>query len=145
MPSSRNRLANTDNEYQNTNKYKRVLCVCSAGLLRSPTAAFVLSQEPYNFNTRAAGISEDYALVLVDDVLLKWADEIVCMSNEQKYHVEHLIKSLLPEGVTKTVYSLGVPDMFSYRDPELIKWIKERYEFVTTQPKEPVIEKDENS
>jgi len=140
--STRNRLANTDNEYQNMEKHKRVLCVCSAGLLRSPTAAFVLSQEPYNFNTRAAGLSHDYALVIVDDVLLKWADEIVCMSNEQKSELEYLVKQLLPEGATKTIYSLGVPDAFSYRDPELIKWIKDRYEFVTTQPKEPIIEKE---
>lgn len=142
MPSSRNRLANTDNEYQNIKKYKRVLCVCSAGLLRSPTAAFVLSQEPYNFNTRAAGVSSEYALIQIDDALLKWADEIVCMEAEHSHHVKHLIEKLLPEGVEKPVYNLGVPDMFKYRDPELIKWIKERYEFVTTQPKEPIIKKD---
>lgn len=142
MPSSRNRLANTDNEYQNIEKYKRVLCVCSAGLLRSPTAALVLSQEPYNFNTRAAGLSKEYALVLVDDALLKWADEIVCMEAEQKNKIDNLIKTLLPEGATKTVYNLGVPDIFAYRDEELIKWIKDRYEFVIKQPKEPIIEKD---
>ena len=46
--SKMNRLANTQNKYQG--KYKKVLCVCSAGLLRSPTAALVLSQEPFNFN-----------------------------------------------------------------------------------------------
>jgi len=33
---------------------------------------FVLSQEPYNYNTRAAGIVDDYALVPVDEVLLNW-------------------------------------------------------------------------
>ena len=64
-----NRLANTHNHYQGD--AKRVLCVCSAGLLRSPTAAFVLSQEPFGFNTRAAGIAEDFALIVVDDVLLE--------------------------------------------------------------------------
>lgn len=76
-----NRLANSSNIYQG--KFKRVLCVCSAGLLRSPTAAFVLSQEPYNYNTRAAGLIKEFALVPVDEVLIRWADEIVCMSNEQ--------------------------------------------------------------
>ena len=59
-PFLMNRLANSSNRYQG--EYKRVLCVCSAGLLRSPTAALVLSQEPYNFNTRAAGLDEAFAL-----------------------------------------------------------------------------------
>jgi len=63
--SLRNRIHNSSNPYQG--KFKRVLCVCSAGLLRSPTTAFVLSQEPYNYNTRAAGIVDDYALVPVDE------------------------------------------------------------------------------
>lgn len=48
-----NRIANASNKFQGS--YKRVLCVCSAGLLRSPTAALVLSKDPYNFNTRACG------------------------------------------------------------------------------------------
>ena len=50
-----NRIANSTNPFQKD--YKRVLCVCSAGLLRSPTAAYVLSQAPYNYNTRAAGLT----------------------------------------------------------------------------------------
>jgi predicted protein tyrosine phosphatase len=81
-----NRLGNCTNPYQGNTK--KVLCVCSAGLLRSPTAAVVLSQEPFNYNTRAAGISTDYALVQVDDVLVTWADEIVCMDeNSRKFLV----------------------------------------------------------
>ena len=62
--STMNRLANTHNPYQGD--FKKVLCVCSAGLLRSPSTAFVLSQDPFNFNTIAAGINEDYALIVVD-------------------------------------------------------------------------------
>lgn len=76
-----NRLDNARNEFQG--EYKRVLCVCSAGLLRSPTTAVVLSSEPYNFNTRAAGLVREFALVPVDKVLLFWADEIVCMTADQ--------------------------------------------------------------
>ncbi len=72
-----NRMHNAGNLHQG--QYKKVLCVCSAGLLRSPTTAVVLSKEPYNFNTRAAGCVPDYALIKVDAVLIHWADEIVCM------------------------------------------------------------------
>ncbi len=110
-----NRLANCKNHYQGT--AKKVLCVCSAGLLRSPTAALVLSQDPFNFNTRAAGLSGEYALIPVDDVLIEWADEIICMDLQQSSDLEKM--------TTKPIYSLNIPDNFRYRDPELIKLITE--------------------
>jgi len=118
-----NRLGNCTNPYQGDSK--KVLCVCSAGLLRSPTAAVVLSQEPYNFNTRAAGISKEYALVEVDDVLLHWADEIVCMEQEQQAGLK---ARLLSQGIhTTEVICLDIEDSFSYRDPKLVNLIKENY------------------
>lgn len=116
-----NRLANCKNEYQG--RYKRVLCVCSAGLLRSPTTAVVLSQEPYNFNTRAAGLVPEFALVPVDKVLLSWADEIVCMTEEQGEALAELVKHR-----EINVIVLGIEDSFAYRDPELVALIKEKYD-----------------
>jgi predicted protein tyrosine phosphatase len=115
-----NRLANSTNPYQG--KYKRVLCVCSAGLLRSPTAAWVLSQEPYNFNTRAAGITKEFALVPVDKVLLHWADEIVVMKPDQAEQIRDLLDT------PKPIVVLNIPDEFSYRDPTLIELIKTAYD-----------------
>lgn len=112
-----NRLGNVKNPYQGTSK--KVLCVCSAGLLRSPTVALVLSQSPYNFNTRACGLEKEFALIPIDEVLLEWADEIVCMSVDQQIR--------LKEMTTKPVYNLSIPDRFEYRDLELIELIKERY------------------
>lgn len=117
-----NRLGNCTNPYQG--EYKRVLCVCSAGLLRSPTAAFVLSQEPYNYNTRAAGATKEYALVVVDDVLITWADEIVCMNEGQQKQLMSMVKD---KKLKTLVINLDIPDSFAYRDPELIKLIKEKY------------------
>ena len=115
-----NRMGNAKNEYQTD--VKKVLCICSAGLLRSPTMAVVLSQEPYNYNTRAAGIVEEYALVPVDEVLIHWADEIVC--------VEPRIETLLRDEFDvndKHIVTLDLPDMFEYRNPVLIELIKEQY------------------
>lgn len=114
-----NRLANTKNKYQGD--YKKVLCVCSAGLLRSPTTALVLSMPPFNFNTRAAGYSEDYALVVADDVLLEWADEVVCMEKSQQTWLEVNLEC------TKPIVCLDLPDNFSYRDAKLMKLIAARY------------------
>lgn len=117
-----NRLGNCSNPYQG--KTKKVLCVCSAGLLRSPTAAVILSQEPYNYNTRAAGISKEYALIEVDDVLLTWADEVVCMDWEQQKILQKKVANL---NLDVKVINLSVPDSFAYRDPNLINLISEAY------------------
>lgn len=124
--SMRNRLANTKNEFQGA--YKRVLCVCSAGLLRSPTAALVLSQEPFNYNTRAVGIVEEYALIMLDSAHLYWAQEIVCMEEEHKKQIEFNLKRMELE---TPVYCLSVPDNFNYRDPKLMELIREAYQKAT--------------
>lgn len=120
---SLNRLANINNQFQG--EYKKVLCVCSAGLLRSPSAAVVLSSPPFNFNTRAAGADSEFALIPVDEVLLKWADEIVCM---EIGHCVKVFNVLKPLGIDRKVVVLDIPDTFSYRDEELMKLIALRYQ-----------------
>jgi predicted protein tyrosine phosphatase len=115
--NQKNRLHNSKNPYQGSSK--KVLCVCSAGLLRSPTAAVVLAQEPFNFNTRAAGLTE-YALILVDDVLINWADEIVVM---EKW-MEEEIKNEYPQS---NLICLNIKDEYEYRCPSLMKLIKDKY------------------
>ena len=118
-----NRLANCHNRFQGS--YKKVLCICSAGLLRSPTVALVLSQEPFNFNTRAAGITEEYALIPVDPVLLEWADEFVVMESWMVHLLEEkLIQSNLQN---KNIYCLNIPDNYEYRHPDLMKFIADKY------------------
>lgn len=122
-----NRLYNVDNP--NQGESKRVLCICSAGLLRSPTAAVVLSQEPFNYNTRAAGAEDSYALIPIDKVLLAWADEIVCMTEQHKQML--LAKFPQIEGILK-IYVLDIEDNYTYRDPKLMELIKENYENITS-------------
>jgi predicted protein tyrosine phosphatase len=118
-----NRLHNCKNPHQGP--YKKVLSVCSAGLLRSPTIAWVLSQDPYNYNTRACGI-HDYALVPLDQVLLTWADEIVCVQSDHEVVVRKLLEDC---GLKTPVFNLLIPDKFEYRNPELIEMIERVYPF----------------
>lgn len=117
---TRNRLGNSKNPYQGD--FKKVLCVCSAGLLRSPTAAWVLSNAPFNFNTRAVGANPEYAMVLLDAVNVCWADEVVVMDNHQKTQVLALLEEY---GWDKPVHVLDVPDNYGYRDPELVELLTE--------------------
>src|SRR5277367_2602756 len=87
------------NPHQGT--YKRVLCVCTGGILRSPTAAVILAAEPFNFNTRSAG-TDSFALIQVDKVLVDWADEVVCMEAKHQAAVDKL-------GAKKSI-CLNIPD-----------------------------------
>ena len=108
--------------------YKRVLTVCSANMLRSPTIAHILSAEPYNFNTRSAG-TESYALIPVTEDLLLWADEIVCADTE---HAMWLRNKMMEWMIDKPIVNLQIPDHYEYRNPELIEMIKDRYGSRTT-------------
>lgn len=116
-----NRIHNSKNPYQGT--AKKVLCVCSAGLLRSPTAAVVLQRE-YGYNTRAAGLEGAFALIPVDRVLVNWADEIVCMNVDQQAQLKWMVEE---DGLTTPVISLNIQDSFEYMSPELIELIKDGY------------------
>jgi len=108
------RSMNAKNQYQGD--WPRVLCVCSAGLLRSPTLAWVLSNKPYNCNTRAAGSHREYALVPVDQVLLNWAQRVVFVNRENHERVKEIGLTLPDE-----VYVLDVADRFAFRDDGLVQ------------------------
>lgn len=122
-----NRLWNIKNPYQTS--APKVLALCSAGLLRSPTVANVL-HEKLGCNTRAAGIT-DYALIEVDMVLLEWADEIVCVEPS----INALLGSFLhreadEETVVKIMRkttTLKIPDHYEWNDPKLREEIWYQY------------------
>lgn len=117
--SKLNRIANCNNRFQ-TNR-KRVLCVCSAGMLRSPTAARVLA-ENYDYNTRAVGCTQEFALIPIDEVLIEWADEIVFMENRHFWRV----KNEFDLDGKKTVI-LEIPDDYEYMQKELVSVIIHNY------------------
>ena len=110
----KNALWNCKNPYQG--KDKRVLCVCSAGLLRNPTIAKVLVMNGYN--TRSCGC-RDYTLIQINNVLIEWADIIVFADKENKDVVD---QTQCLSG--KDVYILDIPDNYGYGDPELVKIIE---------------------
>ena len=122
-----NRLGNAYNPCQG--KERKVLCLCSAGLLRSPTAANVLHQK-YGYNTRAAGVTTGYALIPVDDVLLAWADEIVCVEPSVRDELFSDYGEPVPEEIAKKITVLDIPDNFSWNDPKLCELIIEQYQEV---------------
>lgn len=124
-----NRLANAQNPFQGD--AKRVLCVCSAGLLRSPTAAVVL-QNTYGFNTRAVGHSNEYALIPIELTHIYWADEIVCVSMSVSDALDRIFGKS-PVYIKSDITVLEVPDQYSYMDHELQKIILKQYAEATEE------------
>ena len=94
----------------------------SGGILRSPTTAWILSQKPYGFNTRAVG-TEREALIQISQTLMNWADVVLCMENKHWKKIKNLF--YLPDD-RPHVHILDVPDMYEYRDPELVKLIRKK-------------------
>lgn len=125
IKSKMNQLANVKNQYQNADR--RVLCVCSAGLLRSPTLAQYLNQK-YGYNTRACGTSEEYALIPISEALVKWADEVVFVNRE---NYEEVKDEPIFDG--KSVIVLNLPDMYERNDPDLIAHIDKQYSLAKEQ------------
>lgn len=128
MSVTRNQLGVLFNAYQRD--YKKVLTVCSAGCLRSPTAAHILSSPPFNFNTRSVGTSREYAIVPVTDALIVWADVILVMDEYQQQQINSMQNDLadqLPDYDYKQVINLDIPDEFDYRNPKLVQIMTDKF------------------
>lgn len=122
----RNRIHNATNPYQGDTK--KVACVCSAGLLRSPTCAHIL-HTTYGYNTRALGINSDYALIGVDEVIIHWADEIVFMEQYQEdWFKIQFANQLALKGTPPKLTVLDIEDNFGYMDERLVNLILEKYD-----------------
>jgi predicted protein tyrosine phosphatase len=131
----RNQLGVIFNEWQG--KTKKVLTVCSAGCLRSPTAAHILSSPPFNFNTRCAGTSSEYAIIPITEALIAWADIILVMDSFQQKYVNDLQNKLFNDMDNwaydfklKEVINLEIDDVYEYRSPALIKIMTDKFNVI---------------
>jgi len=122
IKGTRNQLYNVNNASQGSTN--RVLTVCSAGLLRSATLQNMLIRE-YGYNVRNCGTVESYALIPISEALVKWANEIIFVNDENFQHVKEELEKL---NVIHKCYVLDIPDMYEFNDPELVKICKEQYE-----------------
>lgn len=112
------------NPYQG--KDKKVLFVCSMGILRSATAARMYA---HKYNTRSAGSYYD-ALIPINGRLIEWADEIVFVNRENYEHVHKELTGNSLERFVKKVKVLDIPDRYEHMDPRLQAEIKAQYENV---------------
>jgi predicted protein tyrosine phosphatase len=127
-----NQLANTKNPYQGD--AVKALCVCSAGLLRSPSIAKFLTEKGYN--TRSAGANKEYALIPTSPALLLWADEVHVVREQFMVVCKQLedLKEELGDHYKKfrktdpVMYTYNIPDSFCTFDEKLMQIIEDTYE-----------------
>jgi predicted protein tyrosine phosphatase len=110
------------NPYQG--KDRKVVFVCSMGILRSATAARIYA---HKYNTRTAGTWED-ALIPLTHLLVKWADEVVFVNKENYDMVMQFYERDIVEELKTKVKVLNIPDSYEHMHPELVEAFKEQYE-----------------
>jgi len=76
-------------------------------------------------NPRAVGISSEYALIPLDAVHLLWADLVICADSE---HAGFVMAALDTANMERQVYSLDIPDNFSFGDKELEAIIQKKFD-----------------
>lgn len=98
---------------------RRALFVCSAGMLRSATAAAIGTK--LGLNTRACG-SENYALIPISVNLINWAQEIYFVN----YYNYASAKHVFCEDTDTSIQLIGkstvwdIEDIYNYSDPKLV-------------------------
>ena len=117
--AKRNQLHNVNNSAQG--EAKRVLTVCSAALLRSPTIANYLHLT-YGYNTRSCGTSKEYALIPISEALITWADLIVFVNAENYQQLDQEEKDCIA-GCGTEVLILDLDDVHNWNSPELMSSI----------------------
>lgn len=102
----------------------RVVFVCSAGLLRSPTAARIAGE--YGINARSAGSHLHLALIPLTANLIKWAHQVVFMNSSNEDEVLRKIndENLLTDLKEKSIV-WNIEDYYNYMDESLV-WKIER-------------------
>lgn len=110
-----------NNAYQGQDK--KVLFVCSAGILRSATGARLYA---HKYNTRCAG-SEIYALIPVTADLLLWADQVVFVNPENYLSVSRKFDL---DSFDCSFKVLRIPDQFNHMEAGLVQVFNDQYEEV---------------
>jgi predicted protein tyrosine phosphatase len=99
----------------------KVLFVCTANKLRSPTAEAVFADDPA-LEVRSAGLDAACPRPLTVE-LVSWADRLFVM---ERRHRETLKKRFRQALGDKPVVVLGIPDEYEFMQPELVALLKER-------------------
>ncbi len=97
----------------------RLLFICSANKLRSPTAEQVFSQYE-GIEALSAGTNND-ADTPLDEELIEWADIIFVM---EKHHLNKIRRKFFSKLKDKRIVTLGIKDEYEFMADGLIRLLK---------------------
>lgn len=113
----------------------RWLFVCSAGLLRSPSAAHVACT--MGANARSCGSHTEYALIPLSANLIAWAEKIFFVNPENfKESLRVFANTGWEEDIKSKAEVWDIPDRYEFGDPVLMMKLQELllpYAIVTTK------------
>lgn len=101
----------------------RILFVCTANKLRSPTAEDVFGDWP-GIEAISAGTASDAPRPLTKELVAS-ADMIFAMENHHRERIRKKYKKRPPDD---RIITLHIPDDFERGDPELIALLREKVE-----------------
>jgi predicted protein tyrosine phosphatase len=109
-----------NNEFQGS--ATRALFVCSAGMLRSATAAALGARA--GLNTRSCG-TEEYSLIPLTANLILWADKIYFVHPSNYMHALDAFQAypILYDVIKNKAIVWEIEDDYDYMNPELVKII----------------------
>ena len=99
---------------------KRLLFVCSAEMLRSPTGAAVATSLGYNARSCGTG---NYALIQLSANLVYWAQKIYFVNQENYWEATNMLFESTEDVLAllkDKAHVLDIPDQYNYMDPELV-------------------------
>jgi predicted protein tyrosine phosphatase len=99
----------------------KILFVCDANRLRSPTAEAIFTGR-IDIEVKSAGVAKE-ATVPISIELLEWADLVFVMEKRQRNIIHSRFKEIYDR---KRIICLYIPDEFEFMDPELIALLQER-------------------
>jgi predicted protein tyrosine phosphatase len=95
----------------------KVLFICNQNINRSQTAKEIFRNK---FETKSAGL---YNTKPVTKKQLLWADNVIVMEDEQRSEIAKRFPEIY---MKKRILSLDIPDIYSYKQPELISILKSK-------------------
>jgi predicted protein tyrosine phosphatase len=99
----------------------KLLFICSANMLRSPTAESVFSHYE-GIEASSAGTNADAETPVSAD-LIEWADVVVAMEQHHAQFLQERFGYLLRR---RRVAVLGIPDRYEFMAQELVQLLKDK-------------------
>ena len=99
----------------------KVLFVCTANKLRSPTAEAVFAAHP-GLEVRSASLDAEAPRPLTAE-LVAWADRLLVMEQRHREIIRKRFRQALG---SRQVIVLGIPDEYEFMQEELVALLRER-------------------